>query len=101
MAAPTPRGGIAVPVADNAAILGPIGDGTVVTGPGKPNRIIRLDPGFVSVHHGNLADTQENNARIALTDLHRPPARVGTPTAPPTASPPSSGQRRATPRSTR
>ncbi|MGB7979784.1 MAG: hypothetical protein WCF36_03200 [Candidatus Nanopelagicales bacterium] len=63
-------GGTAVPVADNAAILGPIGDGTVVfTGPGKPNRIIRLDPTFVTDYQGNIADTQENNARIALTDL--------------------------------
>ena len=63
-------GGTAVPVANNAAILGPIGDGTVVfTGPGKPDRIIRLDPSFVHVYQGDLADTQENNARIALTDL--------------------------------
>ena len=62
--------GTAVPVANNAAILGPIGDGTVVfTGPGKPDRIIRLDPTVVSVYQGDLADTQENNARIALTDL--------------------------------
>jgi hypothetical protein len=63
-------GGTAVPVANNAAILGPIGDGTLVfTGPGKPDRIIRLDPTFVSVYQGDLADTQENNARIALTSL--------------------------------
>jgi hypothetical protein len=63
-------GGTAVPVANNAAILGPIGDGTLVfTGAGKPDRIIRLDPTFVSVYQGNLTDTQENNARIALTDL--------------------------------
>ncbi len=63
-------GGTAVPVANNAAILGPIGDGTVVfTGPGKPDRIIRLDPSFVHLYKGDLADTQENNARIALTDL--------------------------------
>ena len=63
-------GGTAVPVANNTAILGPIGDGTVVfTGPGKPDRIIRLDPSFVRVYQGDLADTQENNARIALTDL--------------------------------
>jgi hypothetical protein len=63
-------GGTAVPVANNAAILGPIGDGALVfTGPGKPDRIIRLDPTFVSVYQGDLADTQENNARIALTDL--------------------------------
>jgi hypothetical protein len=63
-------GGTAVPVDSNAAVLGPIGDGTVVfTGPGKPDRIIRLDPTFVSVYQGDLADTQENNARIALTGL--------------------------------
>ena len=63
-------GGTAVPVANNAAILGPIGDGTLVfTGPGKPDRIIRLDPTVVSVYTGNVADTQEDRARIALTDL--------------------------------
>ena len=41
----------------------------VFTGPGKPNRIIRFDPSFVSAYQGDLADTQENNARIALTGL--------------------------------
>ena len=62
--------GTAVPVANNAAILSRIGDGTVVfTGTGKPDRIIRLDPSFVSVYQGDLADTQEDNARIALTGL--------------------------------
>jgi hypothetical protein len=65
-------GGTIVPVANNAAVLGPIGDGTLVfTGPGKPDRIMRLDPTVVSVYQGDLADTQENNARIALTDLAR------------------------------
>ena len=63
-------GGTGVPVVNNAAILGSIGDGTVVfTGLGKPNRTIRLDPSFVSVYKGDLADTQENRARIALTGL--------------------------------
>ena len=62
--------GTAVPVANNAAILSRIGDGTVVfTGPGEPDRIIRLDPSFVSAYQGDLADTQEDNARIALTGL--------------------------------
>ncbi|MGB7980418.1 MAG: hypothetical protein WCF36_06455 [Candidatus Nanopelagicales bacterium] len=61
-------GGTVVAVHNNAAILGPIGDGTLIcTGPGKPNRIIRLDPIFVGAYNGTLADTQENNARIALT----------------------------------
>ena len=95
-------GGTVVPVANNSAVLGPIGDGTVVfTGPGKPDRIIRLDPTFVSVYQGDLADTQENNARIALTDLAKARGCIGTPTAPPTASPPSSGRRRVTPPSSR
>ena len=62
--------GTAVPVANNAAFLSRIGDGTVVfTGPGEPDRIIRLDPSFVSAYQGDLADTQEDNARIALTGL--------------------------------